>query len=203
LHGVAPKRSQATMSRFPEGLKWCKRLLWGTLHPCPWPWCPQARDKNLHAVVWLFSLLSKKSGYSVHGAGTGWLGMVCITAPPHSPLGAPLVWKRSPVSEACSALRHHGGGGVVYQVVSKESATPAPAPRKSPWLPHLRGVPHRPLSALLAPGSLSQSPPGLLGAGSGMQCETKLRMSRPSPEGRGPEGGRASAIGSSSKHLGL
>jgi hypothetical protein len=27
LHGVAPKRSQATMSRFPEGLKWCKRLL--------------------------------------------------------------------------------------------------------------------------------------------------------------------------------
>lgn len=59
--------------------------------------------------------------------------------------------------------------------------------------PHLRGVPHRPHSALLAPGSLSQPPPGLLGAGSGVQCETKLRMSRPSPEGAGP--GRGQGLG--------
>lgn len=78
-------------------------------------------------------------------------------------------------------------------VSSKESATPAPAPRKSPRSPHLRGVPHRPLSALLAPGSLSQPPPGLLGAGSGVQCRTKLRMSRPSSEGAGPGRGQGLA----------
>lgn len=108
---------------------------------------------------------------------------------PHSPLGASLVWKRSPVQEACTALRHLWRD-VVYQGVSKESATPAPVPRKSPRPPHLCGVPHRPLSALLAPRSLSQPPPGLLGAGSGVQGEPKLRMSRPSPEGAGPGRGR-------------
>lgn len=79
----------------------------------------------------------------------------------------------------------------MHQVVSKESATPAPAPRKSPRPPHLRGVPHKPLSALLAPESLSQPPPGLLGAGSGVQCETKLRMCSPSPEGAGPGRGQS------------
>lgn len=67
--------------------------------------------------------------------------------------------------------------------VSKGSPSPAPAPRKSPRPPHLRRVPHRPLSAPLAPGSLRQPPPGLPGAGSGVPCEIKLRVRRPSPGG--------------------